>query len=215
MEYAVGSPANSMAVAHYSLVELADRIRLAIAEELKVASAGLPFRVTDIHKQGGILTMELEPQDLRCSLDETMEDGRLGWKGETAGSADIIAVLPDTSYINAVMTSGRPPGKGEIVFINPARYLEPLANLWDRPDVSEAATRWYFELNENVHLPSLVPDHHAFKRCVPHSEPHSNWLAGRPAISGVRRAQVRRPLCSGGLGCCSREHVAESKTGRT
>ena len=81
MEYAVGSPANSMAVAHYSLVELADRIRLAIAEELKVASAGLPFRVTDIHKQGGILTMELEPQDLRCSLDETMEDGRLGWKG--------------------------------------------------------------------------------------------------------------------------------------
>ena len=76
-----------MVVAHYSLVELAERIRLAIAEELRVSSAGLPFRVTDIHKQGSILTLELEPQDLRRSLDETMEDGRLVWKGETAGSA--------------------------------------------------------------------------------------------------------------------------------
>ena len=57
---------------------LANRIRLATAEEKKGSSGGLPFRVTDIIKQGGILTLELEPQDLRCRLDETMEDGRLG-----------------------------------------------------------------------------------------------------------------------------------------
>jgi len=100
-----------MAVHQQSLSDLADRIRSAITEELKVSSAGLPFRVTDIIRQGGILTLELEPQDLRRSLDETMEDGRLGWKGESSGSAEIISVLPDISYVNAVMTSGRPQGK--------------------------------------------------------------------------------------------------------
>ena len=160
----------TMAFPQYRLTELAERIRSAVAEELKVASAGLPFRVSEIIKQGGILTLELEPQDLRSSLDESMEDGRLGWKGETSGSADIISVLPDISYVNAVITSGRPPAKGEIVFINPARFLEPLAMLWDRKEVSERATRWYFQLEENSHNPDVVPTHSRVKGLRPAQE---------------------------------------------
>jgi hypothetical protein len=116
-----------MVVSQHILSDLCDRIRSAIAEELKVSSSGLPFRVIDVIKQSGILTLELEPQDLRCTLDETMEDGRLGWGGESRGSADSVSVLPDISYINAVMTSGRPPSKGDIIFVIPrvSKSLSP------------------------------------------------------------------------------------------
>lgn len=43
----------TMAFPQYRLSELADRIRAAVAEELKVSSAGVPFRVTEIIKEGG------------------------------------------------------------------------------------------------------------------------------------------------------------------
>jgi DNA replication ATP-dependent helicase Dna2 len=148
-----------MAIAQYTLSELSDKIRSAIAEELKVSSAGRPFKVTNILKQGGVLRLEVEPLDLRCGLDESMEDGRLGWNGETSGSADVISVLPDISYVNALMTSGRSPRKGSIVFINPAPFLEPLVKLWDRRQVAEGATRRYFELEADSHNPQLVPSH--------------------------------------------------------
>jgi DNA replication ATP-dependent helicase Dna2 len=159
-----------MSPPQFQLTELADRIRTAVTEELRVASAGLPFRVVEILKYGGILTLELEPQDFRSSLDESMDEGRLGWNGVTNGSADIISVLPQLSYVNAVLTSGRPPLKGGTVFINPARFLAPLVDLWERPTIADGATRWYFQLGENSHHPEVVPTHSHVKGLRPAQE---------------------------------------------
>jgi hypothetical protein len=50
-----------MTFPQFHLSELAGRIRLAIVEELSISSRGIPFRVNKIVKEGGILTLELEP----------------------------------------------------------------------------------------------------------------------------------------------------------
>jgi hypothetical protein len=144
-----------------------DRILSAITEELKTSAAGIPFAVVHKIKVGGILTLELLPQNLRSSLDETMEDGRLGWVGEASGSADIISVLPDLSVVNAFMTSGRPPLEGQIVFINPVRYLEALKKVWEQSDFAEKAERWYYNLANNYFQPDLVPNDTDFPKLRP------------------------------------------------
>jgi len=54
-------------------------IRSAIAEELRVSSKGIPFKVATVIQNGGMLTLELEPVNPRATLDESMEEGTIGW----------------------------------------------------------------------------------------------------------------------------------------
>jgi hypothetical protein len=56
-------------------------IRSAISAELKVSGKGIPFKISTVSVSGGMLTPELEPANSRSSLDESMEDGTIGWRG--------------------------------------------------------------------------------------------------------------------------------------
>jgi len=42
--------------------------------------------------------------------------------------------------------------------------------LWDRKQVAEGATRWYFQLDENSHHPEVVPAHSRVKGLRPAQE---------------------------------------------
>src|SRR5262249_45477533 len=129
--------------------ELATRIREAIREELRVSSRGLPFRAWDVTQREGHLHMVLEPEGKQSILDESLEEGRMAWEGESPGSAEVISVLPAVSVTNAYLTTGRPPHNGSLVYINPPRYLEALLALWEQPQLAAKFATWYFGLGEN------------------------------------------------------------------
>ena len=100
---------NQVGVRQNDITDLVTRIRAAIREELIASSRGLPFRAWDISRRGALLYMTLTPEGRNSILDETMEEGQIGWEAETTGSAEVISVLPALSVINARLTTGQPP----------------------------------------------------------------------------------------------------------
>src|SRR5437870_3878775 len=97
---------SQIAVRQDEISDLATRIRAAIREELTASSRGMPFRAWDINRAGAILHMTLTPEGRHSTLDETLEEGRMGWEAETTGSAEVVSVLPALSVINACLTTG-------------------------------------------------------------------------------------------------------------
>ena len=147
--------------------DLASTIRNAIREELTASSRGIPFRAWDISRAGAVLHMTLTPEGRRSVLDETLEEGRMGWEGETTGSAEIISVLPAISIVNACLTTGRAPKEGSLVYVNPPRYLEALLSLWE--DVGQAIriVDWIFGLGNNQVISSEQVPSSAFNGLRP------------------------------------------------
>ncbi len=132
-----------------AVAPITSTVRSAISAELRVSAAGIPFKASTVIVNGGMLTVELEPINPRSSLDESMEEGRLGWKGDTEGWAEIVSVLPSLSCIHAYFTSGRPPARGEIIFVNPPRFLEPLLKIWEGRATDANVVRWFQKIKEN------------------------------------------------------------------
>jgi hypothetical protein len=137
------------AVRQDELVDLARRIRSAIRDELTVSARGIPFRAWDISRAGALLHMTLTPEGRNSILDETLEEGRLGWEAGTLGSAEVVSVIPAVSAINACLTSGQPPEEGSRVYLNPPRYLEALLSLWEDEACAVEIARWIFNLGSN------------------------------------------------------------------
>jgi hypothetical protein len=73
----------------YGLTDLVAQKRAAIREELNVSSSGMPFRAWDISRAGAVLHMTLTPESRNSILDETLEEGRMGWESDTTGSAEV------------------------------------------------------------------------------------------------------------------------------
>ena len=118
----------------------AGEVRSALAEELKANAAGIPFQVGFVLCSGGLITLELWAKNPSRGLDESFEDRRLGWDWEgRKGSAEIISVLPQMSTLHAWMEAGNSPRIGDIVFVNPPRYLELIHKLWQRSEVGNRA----------------------------------------------------------------------------
>jgi Superfamily I DNA and RNA helicases and helicase subunits len=138
-----------VAVRQDEITDLVTRIRAAIREELNVSSRGLPFRAWDISRAGAVLHMTLTPEGRNSVLDETLEEGRIGWEGETTGSAEVISVLPALSVVNACLTTGQPPKEGSLVYVNPPRYLEALLSLWEDGTRAAEIAQWIFDLGNN------------------------------------------------------------------
>ena len=84
---------------------------------------GIAFKASSVFVNGGMLTLELEPLNLRTSLDEGMEDGRLHWKENSEGWAEVVSVLPGLSCIHAFLTTGNAPRRGDVIYVNPPRFL--------------------------------------------------------------------------------------------
>jgi hypothetical protein len=101
-----------MIIRESELGALATRIRNAIEEELRASSRGLQFRAWDVVRHGGLLHMTLEPESKQSVLDESLEEGTMGWDEAGPGSADIISILPAASAANECLSSGRPPKNG-------------------------------------------------------------------------------------------------------
>ena len=137
------------ATQEYGLTDLVARIGAAIREELKVSSRGMPFRAWDISRAGAVLHMTLTPEGRNSILDETLEEGRMGWESDTTGSAEVISVLPAISVINACLTTGQAPKEGSLVYVNPPRYLETLLSLWEDGTSAPEFGRWIFALGDN------------------------------------------------------------------
>ena len=140
---------SQVAVRQDEINDLAARIRAAIREELNASSRGMPFRAWDISRAGAVLHMILTPEGRHSILDETLEEGRMGWEAETTGSAEMISVLPALSVVNACLTTGQPPKEGSLVYVNPPRYLEPLLSLWEDGTRAAEIVQWLFDLGGN------------------------------------------------------------------
>lgn len=135
------------AVRQHEVKDLAARIRGAISEELKVSARGIPFRAWDVSRAGAVIHMSLTPEGRNSILDETLEEGRIGWEAETSGSAEVISVLPAISAINVCLTAGRAPKEGSLVYVNPPRYLEALLRLWENDERAAEFARWIYGEN--------------------------------------------------------------------
>lgn len=140
---------NQVNVRQDEINNLAAKIRAAIRDELNVAARGMPFRAWDIYRAGAILHMTLTPEGKHSILDESLEEGRLGWEADTQGSAEVVSVLPAISVVNACLTTGQPPKEGSLVYINPPRYLEALLSLWEDDGYPAEIVKWIFALGEN------------------------------------------------------------------
>jgi len=140
---------SQIAVRQDEISDLATRIRAAIREELNASSRGMPFRAWDINRAGAVLHMTLTPEGRHSILDETLEEGRMGWESDTSGSAEVISVLPALSVINACLTTGQPPKEGSLVYLNPPRYLEALLSLWEDGTRASEFVQWVFDLGGN------------------------------------------------------------------
>jgi len=146
----------------------ANEIRSAIADELKTSAAGIPFKVAFVSCSGAFITLELWAKNPSRGLDETLEDGRLGWDCEgRKGSAEIVSVLPQISTLHAWMEAGNAPRIGDIVSVNPPRYLEIIHKLWQRPQIGNLAAAWEFGLNGNSFHQELAIDGQKFNQLRP------------------------------------------------
>lgn len=86
-------------------------VRSALSEELKASATGIPFQVGFVACSGGLLTLELWAKNPARGLDDSFEDGRLGWDCEgRKGKAEIISVLPQLSTLHAWMEEGKRRG---------------------------------------------------------------------------------------------------------
>ncbi len=143
-------------------------MRSALAEELKASAGGIPFQVGFVACSGGLVTLELWAKNPSRGLDESFEDGRLGWDWEgRKGSAEVISVVPQVSTLHAWMEAGNAPRIGDIVFVNPPRYLELIHKLWQRSEVGNRAIAWELGLNGNSFHPELALDGSRFDQLRP------------------------------------------------
>ncbi len=137
-----------MTIRPSDLDELASRVREAIRIELKISSQGLPFRVWDISGRG-YLYLVLESEGKQSILDESMEEGKISWLGNTPGSAEIVSVLPLVSTVTVALTNGRPPVPGTLVYVHPPRYIEALLKIWEQSELARKLATWHYQLVEN------------------------------------------------------------------
>ena len=121
-----------------------------------MSAKGIAFKASTVFVNGGMITLELEPVNPRTSLDEGMEDGRLHWKGHSEGWAEIVSVLPGLSCIHAYLTGGNAPVRGDIIYVNPPRFLEPLLQIWQRPVADSTVAQWFHKLKNNQFVSSLA-----------------------------------------------------------
>jgi hypothetical protein len=147
---------------------LVGEVRSALSEELKASASGIPFQVGFVDCSGGLLTLELWAKNPARGLDDSFEDGRLGWDYEgRQGKAEIISVLPQLSTLHAWMEEGKAPRTGDIVFVNPPRYLEIIHRLWHQSEVGTRAAAWELGLNGNSFHPELALDGERFGELRP------------------------------------------------
>jgi hypothetical protein len=130
------------------------RIASAVQAELSAASRGIRFDVLGFAEEEGILTFVVESDT--ALLDVSMEDGSIRWEGEYAGTAEIVSVDPDTSQIHAVLQSGELPKCVLYIWVNPPRFLEPLAKCWQSSSPVTAAMAAYDQLRQSVFHPNLI-----------------------------------------------------------
>lgn len=145
----------------FHLGAMANNIREGVDAELSEARKGIPFKLLSVDARRGLLTVTLESGD---QLDPAMEEGNLNWKGEVAGVAEIISVVPDESKIHALLTEGQPPRERQTVWVNPAQYLRSLAELWSKDSAVDLALMWHAQMSDNPEINAPVPDASGFRR---------------------------------------------------
>ena len=142
-------------------------IRAGIKAELQTSAKGIPFKVLRVECIGGVIALIVLSDSARFGLDESMEDGTVGWRGQSAGTAEILSIDTERSSINAIALSGCRPVPGQTIWVNPPRYLEPLLALWQRDDLARVAVAWQDNLRRNAYGENFVLDSSCFSDLRP------------------------------------------------
>ena len=112
------------------IFESIDEIRAAIESELEITEEFADFRVLNRRKEGSLWILEIEPVKALSGLDESYEGSPVWWGSPSAGSADLLTIIPEINQIVLRYATGPPPDEGYLVRIYPPRYLESLKKVW-------------------------------------------------------------------------------------
>ena len=112
------------------IFESIDEIRAAIGSELEITEEFADFRVLNRRKEGSLWILEIEPVKALSGLDESYEGSPVWWGSPSAGSADLLTIIPEINQIVLRYATGPPPDEGYLVRIYPPRYLESLKKVW-------------------------------------------------------------------------------------
>ena len=126
---------------------IAKEIRAALESELQKIPAYYTLEIEKKKKHDeDIWTLTVDVSGMREALDESFEGATVWWAHPKKGAADVLSVLPDRHQINLRYCTSDPPEKGRIR-IYPARYLEPLVDIWKDPSWTPKSLVWIEKLN--------------------------------------------------------------------
>ena len=132
-----------------ALTEL-DELRSGLAEEERVATVAMSFRVIGDPGNLALLTLEVRPETRNARLDESLEDAQISWgEGINAGRGEVLLVEPDSNYLCVVLHSGAAPRWNDIVRVWPPNFLGKLKELWADPAASSGAMAWRNRMAQN------------------------------------------------------------------
>jgi hypothetical protein len=109
----------------------ATEVIAAIQGELNSIPEKFPYRVTSVEREGRMLVVGLAKATHNSPLiDESLEGTNAWWANPEKGYARVRAVDVETDQIVLNEKSGGDPVKGEMIFLYPPRFLDPLKEAW-------------------------------------------------------------------------------------
>lgn len=124
----------------------ADEILDAIDRELEESTEAFKFKVKARQQRGPVWSLEVEGEEKRSALDESLEGATAWWPGPPKGAADVLAIVPENEEMHLRYATTTPPRGGETLFVYPPVYLRALRERWaDESWVSTCRT-WFDEI---------------------------------------------------------------------